>query len=167
MPRPMSISLCPTAAYRYVVVSCLWHFWSICCLICDAMPHFRFTLSISCLLLCCPMSVALGPFAVSLVIGLVWCPFHSVHQLSTVMLLFHVCGTWSICCLICNVMPHVHFSLAISYVLLCCCSMPVVLGSFAVFLVMPCSMSISLCPSAVYCYVVPCLWNVVHLVPYL
>ena len=41
---------------------------SICCLTCNATPHVCFTLSISCLLLCCcSMSVVLGPFAALLV----------------------------------------------------------------------------------------------------
>ena len=127
---------------------------SICCLTGNTMPHVCFTLSISCLLLCCcPMSVALSPFAVLLVIpypmSLSLCPsavccyvavpclFHSVHQLSAVMLLSHVCGTQSICCLTGNTMPHVCFTLSISCLLLCCCPMSVALHQFAVLLVMP------------------------------
>ena len=134
------------------------------------MPHVCFTLSISCLLLCCsPMSVALSPFAVLLVIpcpmsvslcpSAVYCfivvpyPWHSFHLLS------YSTG---------NAMPHVCFTLAISCLLLYCCPISVVLSPFAVFLVMPCPMSVSLCPSAAYCYiVVPCLWHSVHLLSYL
>ena len=96
------------------------------------------------------------------------CHFHFFHQLSSVMLLSHVCATQSICCLTCNAMPHVCFTLSISCLLLCCCSMLVPLGPFAVLLVMPCPMSFSFCPSAVFCYfVVPCLCHSVHLLPYL
>ena len=119
-----------------VTVPCLWH-WLICSLslTSNTMPHVHLTLSNSCLLLyCCPMSVALSPVAVLLVI-LCPCPFLSVQQLSTVMLLSHVCGTWSTSCLTCTI---------------------------------SCPMSISLCPTAVYCYVaVPCLWHSVHKLSYL
>ena len=55
----------------------------------------------------------------------------------------------------CNVLPHVHFTLSISCLLLCCHSMSAALGPFAVLLVMSCIISVSLCPSAV-CWVVVC-----------
>ena len=149
---PMSISLCPSAVCCY----CMFSFyvcstWSICCLTGNAMPHVCFTLSISCLLLCChSMYVALDPFAVLLVMMLHVCftlsisclllcccpvsvtlgPFLPVtsYPISVsvcasavccyCMLLSHVCGTWSIGCLSCNVRRHVHFTLSISCLLL-------------------------------------------------
>ena len=69
------------------------------------------------------------------------------------MLLSHVCGTWSICCLTCNAMPHVRFTLSVSCLPLCCGPMFMALGPFAAILVMPYPMSVSLCSSADCCYV--------------
>ena len=82
--------------------------------------------------------------------------------ISCPLLLYHVCGTWSICCLTYNVIPHVIFTLSIC-LLLCCCPMNAACGPFVFSLVMPCP----IWPSAVYCYVVaPCLWHSVHLLSY-
>ena len=203
IPCPMSVSLCSSAVCCYVAVPCLWHS-AICCLTGNTMPHVCFTLLISCLLLCCcPLSVALGPFAVLLVIPYpmsvslcssavccyvaVPCLWHSAICCLACNVMPHIHFTLSISCLYCsvafpclwhpahllsysncNVMPHVCFTLSISCLLLCCCPMSLALSSFAVLLVMPCLMSILLCSSAVYCYVVvvPCLWHSVHLLPF-
>ena len=110
--------------------------WSICCLTGNAMPHVCFTLSISCLLLCChSMCVALGPFAVLLVMM-----SHVSFTLPKSCLL--------LCCFLsCYSMPHVCFTLSISCLLLCCCPVSVALGPFLPVMSYP--ISVSLCPSAV------------------
>ena len=79
---PISVSLWPTVVHCYVAAPCLWH-----------PVHWLSYLS-----------VAPSPLAVLLVMP---CPclLHFGQQLSTVMLLPHVCGTQSIGCLTCNAMP--------------------------------------------------------------
>ena len=187
---------------------------SSCCLPGNAMPHVSFTLSKSCLLLCCcPMSVILSPFAVLLVRPYPLCP-SAVYCYS--MLLSHVCGTWSICCLkvmlhwsTCNANLQRRFATHVSRThlqtfytfeslsktsnaLQHCkyrkksseaeCNTRTFFAQHRIIaswrckltsvtpplLEMPCPMFASLCPSAVYCYVVvPCLWHSVQLLPYL
>ena len=112
------------------------------------LSHVCGTRPFASLVMSCPMSVSIWPSAVHcyVVVPCLWhsvhllpylkchapCPFHSVQHLSTVMLLSHVCGSQSICCLTWNVMPHVCFTLSNICLLLCCCPMNVVLGPFAV-----------------------------------
>ena len=88
--------------------------------------------------------------------------FHFGHQLSSIMLP-HLCGTQSICCISLNAMPRVHFTLpniCLLYVVVSCLWHSVHLLPY---LKCHSPMSVSLCPF-VYCYVaVPWMWHVVHL----
>ena len=166
---PCPMHTLPSAVYCYAVVP-FFGTRSVCCRTCNAMPHVGFTLAITCLLWCvCSMSAALCPFAVLLVIpypmSTSLCP--STVYWVTGLQLFHVSGTQSIWCLTGNAVSHVHFELANSCLLLCCCLMSVAFSPFPALLVMPSPyMPISLWPSAVYCYVVSCLWHSVPLLPY-
>ena len=123
MPCPMSISLCPAAVCCY----CMFSFyvcstWSICCLTGNAMPQcpFHSVHQLSAVTVCShSMYAALGPFAVLLVMP---CPMSISLCPAAVccycMFSFYVCSTWSICCLTGNAVPHVHFTLSSSCLLL-------------------------------------------------
>ena len=120
----MSVALSPFAAILVIPYPlCLFHSvhqqstvmllshvcgsQSICCHTCNTIPPMSVPLCPSAVYCyaAVPMSVALSPFAAILVIPYPPNLFHSVHQLSTVMLLSHVCGSQSICCHTCNTIP--------------------------------------------------------------
>ena len=128
------------------------------------------------LVMSCPMSISLGPSAVccycislSRVCGtwsigaLSWNMMPHVHFtlcISCRLFLYVVvlCLWHSVDVLSCNLRPH--FVHQLSAVAVCCCPMFVALGPLTVSLLMWYPMSISLCPFAVYCYVVIlCLWH--------
>ena len=105
----------------YVLILCLQHlvhllsYW-----LCHAPCPVHSVHQLSAVTVCShSMSAALGPFAVLLVMP---CPMSISLCPSAVccycMLSFYVCSTWSICCLTGNAMPHVHFTLSISCLLL-------------------------------------------------
>ena len=96
--------------------------WKSVCIIWNNMPHVRFTLSNTCLLLCCcPMSEHSATFCLSWNVpcpkSVSLCPT-SVHW---VMLLSHECGIRSICFFTGIAMPRVRFTQSNSCLLLCYC----------------------------------------------
>ena len=183
----MSVAPSPLAVLLVMPCPCLFHSGQQLSTV-MLLPHVCGTQSIGCLTCnAMPMSVSHCQTVVHCYVAVpcLWhpvhwlpyllvmpcpCLFHSGQQLSTVMLLPHVCDTQSIGCLTCNAMPLwpclFHSGQQLSTVML----LPHVCGTQSIGCLtcnaMP--MSVSLWPTVVHCYVAaPCLWHPVHWLSYL